>query len=72
VQIDKELFLYHTAIEHYKKASFEEALIIFQDMNSWKNKTNQAIYQIYIERCLHYIAFPPSAFNGVFAHTTKG
>ena len=32
----------------------------------------EAIYKIYIERCLHYIAYPPHAFNGVFEHTTKG
>lgn len=71
-QIDKELRLYHLAIEHYKKASFEEALTIFKEIDSWENKTNQTIYHIYIERCLHYIAFPPTAFNGVFVHTTKG
>ena len=71
-QLDKELALYHTAIELYKKASFEEALNIFKEIEGWDTKTNEAIYKIYIERCLHYIAYPPHAFNGVFEHTTKG
>lgn len=71
-QINKELTLYHHAISLYKQASFQEALVIFQEIERWDNKTNQAIYNIYIERCLHYIEFPPVAFNGVFEHTTKG
>lgn len=71
-QLDKELALYHSAIEFYKKASFKEALRIFEDIDTWDNKTNKAIYKIYSERCLHYIAYPPHAFNGVFEHTTKG
>ena len=71
-QLDKELALYHTAIELYKKASFEEALCVFKDIDGWDNKTNTAIYKIYIERCLHYIETPPIDFNGVFVHTSKG
>lgn len=71
-QLNKELSLYHTAIEYYQKASFEKALSIFKEIEGWDNKTNEAIYQIYIERCLHYIAYPPQAFNGVFVHTSKG
>ena len=70
--LDKELALYHEAISLYKKASFQEALVIFNDIESWDTKTNQAIYKIYIERCLHYIECPPTEFNGVFEHTTKG
>jgi len=30
------------------------------------------IYNIYIQRCEHYIEQPPKDFNGVFVHTTKG
>lgn len=71
-QITKELDLYHSAIALYKKASFSEALDIFKALESWDEKTNKAIYPIYIERCLHYIEFPPIEFNGVFEHTTKG
>jgi adenylate cyclase len=71
-RIDEELKLYHHAIQLYKEAKFEEALSIFQEVNSWKDKTNKAVYPMYIERCQHYIEFPPENFNGVFQHTTKG
>jgi len=67
-----ELERYHQAIELYKSAKFAEALEIFKDVNSWEDKSNKYIYNIYIERCEHYIAEPPADFNGVFAHTTKG
>jgi len=71
-QLLKELALYDQAIKLYKDASFADALIIFTDINSWENKTNKNIYDIYIERCKHYIEVPPLNFNGVFVHTTKG
>lgn len=71
-QIKDELELYHKAIGLYKGAFFDKALAIFQEIEQWENKTNHAIYQIYIERCVHYIELPPQAFNGVFVHTTKG
>ena len=32
------------AIEAYKNAKFEEALKIFEDIESWPNKTNKNIY----------------------------
>ena len=67
-----ELELYHKAIALYKHAKFQDALMIFKDINSWTNKSNLKIYDIYIERCEHYIEVPPKNFNGVFIHTTKG
>jgi len=68
----KELDLYHQAIELYKTEKFQEALEIFQEINSWENKSNFKVYGMYIERCLHFIEVPPKNFNGVFVHTTKG
>lgn len=68
----QELNSYHHAIELYKSAMFSDALEIFKDINSWPDKSNKYIYNMYIERCEHYIAEPPINFNGVFAHTTKG
>ena len=68
----KELDYYHKAIDLYKSEKFEEALKIFKDINGWENKSNLKIYDIYIERCEHYIENPPKDFNGVFVHTTKG
>ena len=68
----EELRLYHQAIDLYKSEKFEEALVIFRELNGWEDKSNIKIYDIYIERCEHYIEFPPQNFNGVFVHTTKG
>ncbi|MFA6136801.1 MAG: adenylate/guanylate cyclase domain-containing protein [Sulfurimonas sp.] len=68
----EELRLYHQAIDLYKSEKFEEALAIFKELNGWEDKSNIKIYDIYIERCEHYIEFPPQNFNGVFVHTTKG
>ena len=68
----KELKEYHKAIKLYKKAKFKEALKIFEELNRNPNKTNNKIYDIYIERCSEYIKNPPKNFNGVFVHTTKG
>ena len=67
-----ELEYYHKAIDLYKAAKFEDALAIFKEINEWDNKSNLKIYDIYIERCEHYIEYPPEDFNGVFVHTTKG
>ena len=70
--LQEELTLHHEAIALYQAANFAEALSCFEALQKRDTKTNHAIYPIYIERCTHYIAFPPSAFNGVFVHTTKG
>jgi len=71
-RIMEELELYNKAIFLYKEAKFDEALKIFIEVNNWEDKTNKNIYDIYIERCEHYIKNPPEDFNGVFQHTTKG
>ncbi len=67
-----ELEEYHRAIALYKNASFKEALLLFEALNALPTKTNQAIYALYCERCEHYIEYPPTEFNGVFVHATKG
>lgn len=69
-----ELEYYHSGITAYKEARFEDALKIFRDIqDNWSDKTNKNIYNMYIERCEHYIEEPPGDdFNGVFVHNTKG
>ncbi len=71
-ELDKELNMYHHAIELYKNSQFSEAVDIFKSLEAMGEKTNKAIYKIYIERCEHYIIEPPIDFDGVFKHTTKG
>lgn len=71
-RLQEELDRYHEAIALYKAAKFADALAIFKELDAWEDKTNINIYQIYIERCEHYIEEPPVDFNGVFVHKTKG
>jgi len=68
----KELDSYHKAIKLYKEEKFSDALVIFKELNNLEHKSNLKIYDIYIERCEHYIEMPPKNFNGIFVHTTKG
>lgn len=71
-ELEYELKIYHHAISLYKNAKFSEALEIFKTLDAKKNKTNKTIYDMYIQRCLHYIEMPPLNFNGIFEHTSKG
>lgn len=71
-RMKEELDKHHHAIALYKEAKFAEALAVFKELQAWPDKTNQNIYNIYIERCEHYIEEPPEHFNGVFVHKTKG
>ena len=68
----KELDEYHEAIKLYKSQKFLDALKVFEKLDALKYKSNIKIYDIYIQRCKHYIEYPPKDFNGVFVHTTKG
>jgi adenylate cyclase len=70
--IKEELIQHHIAMFHYKNEEFDEALEIFEELDKKEQKSNEAIYQIYIQRCQYYIEHPPTNFNGVFTHTTKG
>ena len=72
VKLDEELTAYHKALDLYHHTHFEESLEIFKKVNLSKYKTNQRIYDIYIQRCEDYIQEPPENFDGVFRHTTKG
>ncbi len=67
-----ELKEYHRAIELYKEEKFSDALVIFKELNALENKSNLKIYDIYIDRCEHYVELPPKDFDGVFVHITKG
>ena len=72
-RLDEELEYYHAGVKAYHNGKFEDALLIFKDMQeNWKDKTNNNVYKMYIDRCEHYIKEPPKDFNGVFVHTTKG
>lgn len=71
-ELTQELQEYHKAIKLYKESYFKDALDIFERLDDDPLKTNQTIYTIYKERCLHYIKYPPQDFNGIFVHVSKG
>ena len=71
-RLKEELDLFNKAVDLYRNSNFKEALEIFKEVNTWKDKRNLKIYDTYIQRCEEYIENPPQDFNGVFVHTTKG
>jgi adenylate cyclase len=70
--LKEELDNYHNAIEFYKNCEFKKALEIFIKLQKSETKTNNSIYNIYIQRCEDFIHTPPSDFDGVYEHKTKG
>jgi adenylate cyclase len=69
-RLDEELAQYHWALDLYQNGSFESAMEIFKELNSWEDKTNQKIYDIYIKRCEYFIKNPPDSFDGIFRFTS--
>lgn len=69
--LNDELEKYHNAINLYKNSDFEDALKIFIELNENKDKTNNKIYDIYIQRCKEFIISKPKDFNGIYKHIQK-
>ncbi|HIP13373.1 MAG TPA: adenylate/guanylate cyclase domain-containing protein [Arcobacter sp.] len=70
--LKEELDQYHFAVELYKMSNFKQALDIFLQLNDIHNKTNNNIYEIYAQRCAHYLIDPPDDFDGIYEHKIKG
>ncbi len=70
-ELQKELDLYHKAINLYKKADFKEALIIFYNLDNSLQKTNTNIYKIYINRCKELIKSNNKDINIIYSHESK-
>jgi adenylate cyclase len=64
----KELDSYTNALSLYRSSRFGEALTEFRVLFE---KSGTFLYQVYIERCEHFIQNPPTDFDGVFTFTTK-
>jgi len=60
--------IYLEALQYYKNSHFEEALKLFKMLN---DLDKEKLYQLYIERCEHYIVHKPKNFDGVFTFVTK-
>ncbi len=65
---DDNVIIYQKAIMLYKHADFKASLILFKKLNT---QDAQKLYQLYIERCKHFIKYPPENFDGIFNFKTK-
>lgn len=69
VDFDKiEEEMYYEALYLYRNSNFENSLKILKELH---NKKEQKLYQMYINRCVHYLNNPPKDFDGVFTFLTK-
>ncbi len=59
---------YKEALLAYRGSLFHDALAIFKELHE---KSGGFLYNIYVERCEHFIENPPVDFDGVFTFTTK-
>lgn len=59
---------YNEALTLYKKSDFKKSLQLFKELN---DKEEQILYMLYIQRCQHFIEFPPKEFDGIFTCETK-
>lgn len=59
---------YNEALALYKKSDFKKSLQLFKELN---DKEEQILYMLYIQRCQHFIEFPPKEFDGIFTYETK-
>jgi len=59
---------YNEALMLYKKLDFKKSLQLFKELN---DKEEQNLYMLYIQRCQHFIEFPPKEFDGIFTYETK-
>jgi adenylate cyclase len=67
-ELNVELNRYHEALALYRASQFKEALEIFCELHATYPKK---VYELYSERCEHFIENPPEDFDGVFRFTTK-
>jgi adenylate cyclase len=63
-----ELAKHQEALSYYKNSNFDSALQLFRELF---DSTNTYLYEMYVERCEHFIENPPEDFDGVFTFTTK-
>lgn len=68
LEFDAEYARYKAALVAYRSSQFEEALRMLKELFE---QTNTYLYEVYIERCEHFIGNPPENFDGVFTFTTK-
>jgi len=60
---------FKTGIEQYRVGDWDKAIPSFQ--NALKANPNDALSQIYVERCEHLMANPPDEWEGVWVMSSK-
>lgn len=69
-QTETLLRLFHEGFKHYHQRSFAQAISSFQE--ALKIRSDDAVSQMYIERCRNYVSEPPPEnWDGVFTMTSK-
>ena len=65
---EKQMQLYNEALSSYRNSDFKQALLLFEALNQ---KSNQKLFELYIQRCSYFIKNPPENFNGIFTLSVK-
>lgn len=65
---DGELAAYAEALASYRQGQFQQAE---QSFDQLLQRGPSPLYDLYRQRCRHYLANPPAEFDGIFVHTSK-
>ena len=61
---------YHSALDLYKQQKFEDAIQVLEQLD--REFGERFVHQLYVKRCQHFIATPPTEnWDGVYTFTTK-
>lgn len=71
LHLKEELINHEKAIELYKNSKFNEALELFEKLNTYKSELNSIIYEIYISRCKEFIENETISYDTIYEHKTK-
>jgi adenylate cyclase len=68
--LQKEIDLYHSALEYYFTHQWEKASALFAELA--REKPHEKLYQLYLKRLNDFVENPPSAdWDGVYTHLEK-
>jgi adenylate cyclase len=69
--LKEELDNHNKAIDLYKASKFNEALELFEKLNTYSSEISPRIYEIYIERCNEFIENKTISYDSIYEHKTK-
>lgn len=69
-ELNRELNLYHQALDNYFQQKWDEAFTLMTELN--KTYPEKKIYHLYLERIKEFKAHPlPPDWDGIYVHVTK-